>query len=275
MQETQKIQAAADYIRSKVKKIPRTALILGSGLGVLAEEVQDSVSIPYADIPHFPVSTAPGHAGVFTAGTLEGQEVIVMGGRFHFYEGYDMETIAFPIRVMKTIGVETLILTNAAGGVNEQYKPGDLMIITDHLNMVGQNPLRGPNDEQLGLRFPDLSTLYNPELSSILESTARENGIEYRKGVYAWTSGPSFETPAEIRMLRTMGADAVGMSTVPEAITAHHCGICVAGVSCISNMAAGVLDQPITQEEVFEVAALVRDRFSTLIRQTLSKMAVG
>ena len=275
MQETQKIQAAADYIRSKVKKIPRTALILGSGLGVLAEEVQDSVSIPYADIPHFPVSTAPGHAGVFTAGTLEGQEVIVMGGRFHFYEGYDMETIAFPIRVMKTIGVETLILTNAAGGVNEQYKPGDLMIITDHLNMVGQNPLRGPNDEQLGLRFPDLSTLYNPELSSILESTARENGIEYRKGVYAWTSGPSFETPAEIRMLRTMGADAVGMSTVPEAITAHHCGIRVAGVSCISNMAAGVLDQPITQEEVFEVAALVRDRFSTLIRQTLSKMAVG
>jgi len=275
MQETQKIQAAADYIRSKVKKIPRTALILGSGLGVLAEEVQDSVSIPYADIPHFPVSTAPGHAGVFTAGTLEGQEVIVMGGRFHFYEGYDMETIAFPIRVMKTIGVETLILTNAAGGVNEQYKPGDLMIITDHLNMVGQNPLRGPNDEQLGLRFPDLSTLYNPELSSILESTARENGIEYRKGVYAWTSGPSFETPVEIRMLRTMGADAVGMSTVPEAITAHHCGIRVAGVSCISNMAAGVLDQPITQEEVFEVAALVRDRFSTLIRQTLSKMAVG
>ena len=275
MQETQKIQAAADYIRSKVKKIPRTALILGSGLGVLAEDVQDSVSIPYADIPHFPVSTAPGHAGVFTAGTLEGQEVIVMGGRFHFYEGYDMETIAFPIRVMKTIGVETLILTNAAGGVNEQYKPGDLMIITDHLNMVGQNPLRGPNDEQLGLRFPDLSTLYNPELSSILESTARENGIEYRKGVYAWTSGPSFETPAEIRMLRTMGADAVGMSTVPEAITAHHCGIRVAGVSCISNMAAGVLDQPITQEEVFEVAALVRDRFSTLIRQTLSKMAVG
>lgn len=275
MQETQKIQAAADYIRSKVKKIPRTALILGSGLGVLAEEVQDSVSIPYADIPHFPVSTAPGHAGVFTAGTLEGQEVIVMGGRFHFYEGYDMETIAFPIRVMKTLGVETLILTNAAGGVNEQYKPGDLMIITDHLNMVGQNPLRGPNDEQLGLRFPDLSTLYNPELSSILESTARENGIEYRKGVYAWTSGPSFETPAEIRMLRTMGADAVGMSTVPEAITAHHCGIRVAGVSCISNMAAGVLDQPITQEEVFEVAALVRDRFSTLIRQTLSKMAAG
>ena len=275
MDPQDKIQAAADYIRSKVKRIPRTALILGSGLGVLAEEVQDPVSIPYSEIPHFPVSTAPGHAGVFTAGTLEGQEVIVMGGRFHYYEGYDMDTIAFPIRVMKSLGVDTLLLTNAAGGVNEEYKPGDLMIITDHLNMVGQNPLRGSNDEQLGPRFPDLSTLYNPDLSGILQATAEENGIDYQKGVYAWMSGPSFETPAEIRMLRTIGADAVGMSTVPEAITAHHCGIRVAGVSCISNMAAGVLDQPITQEEVFEVAKLVRERFSLLIRQTLSKMAAA
>lgn len=273
MDKQKKIQTAADYIRGKVKRIPQTALILGSGLGVLAEEVQDPVSISYSEIPHFPVSTAPGHAGVFTAGTLEGQEVIVMGGRFHYYEGYDMDTIAFPIRVMKSLGVDTLLLTNAAGGVNEGYKPGDLMIITDHLNMVGQNPLRGPNDEQLGPRFPDLSTLYNPELSGILEATAKENGIDYQKGVYAWMSGPSFETPAEIRMLRTIGADAVGMSTVPEAITAHHCGIRVAGVSCISNMAAGVLDQPITQEEVFEVAKLVRERFSLLIRQTLSRMA--
>ncbi|MFW6207986.1 MAG: purine-nucleoside phosphorylase [Spirochaetota bacterium] len=273
MDPQDKIQAAADYIRGKVKRIPRTALILGSGLGVLAEEVQDPVSIPYSEIPHFPVSTAPGHAGVFTAGTLEGQEVIVMGGRFHYYEGYDMDSIAFPIRVMKSLGVDTLLLTNAAGGVNEEYKPGDLMIITDHLNMVGQNPLRGPNDEQLGPRFPDLSTLYNPELSGMLEATAKENGIDYQKGVYAWMSGPSFETPAEIRMLRSIGADAVGMSTVPEAITAHHCGIRVAGVSCISNMAAGVLDQPITQEEVFEVAKLVRERFSLLIRQTLSRMA--
>lgn len=275
MQSTQRIQTAADYIRSKVKRIPRTALVLGSGLGILAEEVQEAVSIPYSEIPHFPVSTAPGHAGVCTAGTLEGQEVIVMGGRFHYYEGYDMDTIAFPIRVMKSLGVNTLLLTNAAGGVNEQFAPGDLMIITDHLNMTGQNPLRGPNDEQLGPRFPDLSTLYCPELRAMLEAAAKENSIGYQKGVYAWMSGPSFETPAEIRMLRTMGADAVGMSTVPEAITARHCGIRVAGVSCISNMAAGVLDQPITQEEVFEVAELVRERFSLLIRQTLSKMAAG
>lgn len=275
MQETQKIQAAADYIRSKVKRIPRTALVLGSGLGILAEEVQEAVSIPYKEIPHFPVSTAPGHAGVCTAGSLEGQEVIVMGGRFHYYEGYDMDTIAFPIRVMKSLGVNTLLLTNAAGGVNEQFEPGDLMIIIDHLNMTGQNPLRGPNDEQLGPRFPDLSTLYNPELCDMLEAAAKENRIDYQKGVYAWMAGPSFETPAEIRMLRSMGADAVGMSTVPEAITARHCGIRVAGVSCISNMAAGVLGQPITQEEVFEVAKLVRERFSTLIRQTLAKMAAG
>jgi purine-nucleoside phosphorylase len=198
-----------------------------------------------------------------------------MGGRFHYYEGYDMATIAFPIRVMKSLGVKTLILTNAAGGVNEQYQPGDLMIITDHLNMTGQNPLRGPNDEQLGPRFPDMSTLYNPELRRMLQEVAEEHNINYQNGVYAWMTGPSFETPAEIRMLRTLGADAIGMSTVPEAITAHHCGIKVAGVSCISNMAAGVLNQPITEEEVFEVAKLVRERFSTLIRRTLEKMTKG
>jgi len=273
MDNKQNIQAAADYIRSKVKEIPETALILGSGLGVLAEEVQEPVHIPYKDIPHFPVSTAPGHAGVFTAGSLQGQEVIVMGGRFHYYEGYDMATIAFPIRVMKSLGVKTLILTNAAGGVNEQYQPGDLMIITDHINLTGRNPLRGPNDEQLGPRFPDMSTLYNPELRRMLQEVAEEHKISYQNGVYAWMTGPSFETPAEIRMLRSLGADAIGMSTVPEAITAHHCGIKVAGVSCISNMAAGVLNQPITEEEVFEVAKLVRERFSTLIRRTLEKMA--
>jgi purine-nucleoside phosphorylase len=269
MQEHQRVQAAADYIRSTVQRTPEIALVLGSGLGILAEEVQDPVSIPYSEIPYFPVSTAPGHAGTFTAGSLQGREVIVMGGRFHYYEGYDMETIAFPVRVMNRLGIKTLVLTNAAGGINTSYKPGDLMIMCDHINMTGQNPLRGPNDEEIGLRFPDLSTLYNPELNEVLVKVAQENGIDYQKGVYAWMSGPSFETPAEIRMLRTLGADAVGMSTVPEAITAHHCGIKVAGVSCISNMAAGVLDQPITQEEVFEVAKLVRERFSTLIRHTL------
>ncbi len=272
MQEHQRVQAAADYIRGKIKRIPEIALVLGSGLGILAEEVQDPVSVPYGEIPHFPVSTAPGHAGMCTAGSLQGQEVIVMGGRFHYYEGYDMETIAFPVRVMNSLGVKTLILTNAAGGIDTRYSPGDLMIMTDHINMTGQNPLRGPNDEEIGLRFPDLSTLYNPQLNELLESVAKESGINYQKGVYAWMPGPSFETPAEIRMLRTLGADAVGMSTVPEAITAHHCGIKVAGVSCISNMAAGVLDQPITQEEVFEVAKLVQERFSTLIRHTLQRV---
>ncbi|PKL26404.1 MAG: purine-nucleoside phosphorylase [Spirochaetae bacterium HGW-Spirochaetae-3] len=275
MEKTRNVKAAADYVRARAKRVPSIALMLGSGLGGLAKEVQDTVCIPYGDIPGFPVSTAPGHAGVLTAGRLQDRDVIVMGGRFHHYEGYGMEDIAFPVRVMRDLGVETLILTNAAGGVNTSFKPGDLMVITDHINMTGQNPLRGANDESLGPRFPDMGGLYDKRLNGILRKVAEERSIDCRSGVYAWMTGPSFETPAEIRMLRVLGADAVGMSTVPEAITAHHCGIRVAGVSCISNMAAGVLDQPVTEEEVFEITQRVKGSFSALIRGLLERIDEG
>lgn len=272
MEQKLKVRAAGEYIKSMMKTSPDTALMLGSGLGLLADEVSQAVRIPYADIPYFPVSTAPGHAGVMTLGRLQGRDVLVMGGRFHYYEGYEMESIAFPVRVMHELGVKNLVLTNAAGGVNLSFKPGNLMIISDHVNMTGQNPLRGPNDPSLGTRFPDVGNLYDKRLRSILLKVAQENGIDCRSGVYAWMTGPSFETPAEIRMLRTLGADAVGMSTVPEAITAHHCGIRVAGVSCISNMAAGVLDQKVTEEEVLEITQRVKGSFSALIRGFLERI---
>lgn len=266
------IREAAAFIRARVERIPEAALMLGSGLGALAEEVEDAVRIPYAEIPHFPVSTAPGHAGVFTMGRFEGREVIVMGGRFHYYEGYDVSTIAFPVRVMRSLGVDTLVLTNAAGGVNTSFRPGDLMAIDDHMNLTGQNPLRGANDESIGPRFPDLSALYDKELRAALDEAAASEGIPIKHGVYAWMTGPSFETPAEIRMLRALGADAVGMSTVPEAIAAKHCGMRVAGISCISNMAAGVLDRPISAEEVFEITRKVKSRFSALIHAFVSRL---
>ncbi len=266
------VRNAANYILGRVPKAPDVALMLGSGLGPLADEVEGAVRIPYKDIPGFPVSTAPGHAGVFTVGRLQGRDVIVMGGRFHYYEGYDMAAIAFPVRVMRSLGVRTLILTNASGGVNLAYKPGDLMVMTDHINMTGQNPLRGPNDQGLGPRFPDLSTLYDRELRARIDEAAQAAGVPVRHGVYAWMTGPSFETPAEIRMLRTLGADAVGMSTVPEAITARHCGMRVAGISCISNMAAGVLDQPITEDEVFEITQRVKGQFSALVRGLVARL---
>lgn len=272
MEEKLKVRAAGEYIRSIMKTRPDTALMLGSGLGRLADEVTEALRIPYGDIPFFPASTAPGHAGVMTLGRLQGRDVMVMGGRFHYYEGYDMDSISFPIRVMHEVGVETLVLTNAAGGVNLSFNPGTLMVINDHINMTGQNPLRGANDPSLGTRFPDMSGLYDPGLARVLLRVAKEEGIDCSSGVYAWMTGPSFETPAEIRMLRIIGADAVGMSTVPEAITAHHCGIKVVGVSCISNMAAGVLDQKVTEEEVFEITQRVKGSFSALIRGFLEHM---
>jgi purine-nucleoside phosphorylase len=268
-----RIAEAADYLRARMKGRPDTALMLGSGLGALADEVKNPVAIAYADIPHFPLSTAPGHAGVLTLGSLQGLQVLVMGGRFHYYEGYGQPDIAFAPRVMRALGIQNLILTNAAGGINESYKPGDLMLISDHINMTGQSPLRGLNDESLGSRFPDLSRLYDPWLSGLLVDTALERGLALKRGVYAWMAGPSFETPAEIRMLRAFGADAVGMSTVPEAIAARHCGLRVAGVSCISNMAAGILDQALSEAEVFEVTRRVRHEFSALIRGLLKRLA--
>jgi purine-nucleoside phosphorylase len=261
------IGEAANFIASRLGAAGRLALILGSGLGGLADEIESPLALPYREIPHFPTSTAPGHAGRLVAGKLAGKSVIAMQGRFHYYEGHALERVVFPIRVFKALGVERLFLTNAAGGANPDFSPGDFMIIRDHINLTGQNPCIGPNDDSLGPRFFDMTKAYDPELRALARSSGEELGIALREGVYAWFSGPSFETPAEIRMARILGADAVGMSTVPEVIAAAHCGLKVLGLSCITNMAAGILDRPISGEEVLEVSARKRPEFSALVRR--------
>ncbi len=265
----EEIQVAADYIRSRIREVPDMALVLGSGLGGLADEVESPVVIPYTSIPGFPASTAPGHAGRLVAGRLAGKPVLLMQGRFHCYEGHPLDRVTFPVRTFRLLGVKCLVLTNAAGGVNSDYAPGDFMIIRDHINLAGRNPLVGPNDDSLGPRFPDMSRVYDPALRALARRAGDELGIGLREGVYAWFLGPSFETPAEIRMARILGADAVGMSTVPEAIAAVHCGLRTLGISCITNMGAGMLDQPITSEEVLEISARRRPEFSALIRRII------
>ncbi len=263
-------EEAARYIGDRIGAPPETGLILGSGLNDLADEIIDPVILPYGEIPHFPRSTAPGHKGRLLLGKLEGKQVIVMQGRFHYYEGYPMETVVFPVRVMRQLGVKRLIVTNAAGGVNTSFVPGDLMVIEDHIKMGGGHPLIGPNDSSFGPRFPDMSRVYTPRLAELARTAAAELGEDVKRGVYAFMTGPSFETPAEIRMLRTLGADAVGMSTVPEVIAAGHCGLEVLGISCISNMAAGILEQPITEDEVIEAGRMVREKFAALLRRILA-----
>lgn len=269
-QET--LQRAADHIRATCATPPRVGLILGSGLGVLGDRVPQGIAIPYEEIPGFPVSTVEGHAGRLVAGTLGGQEVLVMQGRFHYYEGYSMDEVVFPVRVMKLLGVDTLIVTNAAGGVNTDFAPGDLMVITDHIKFFTDSPLRGPNIDAFGPRFNDMTTAYTPALRALAHQVARGQGLALREGVYAHMAGPSFETPAEIRMLRTLGADAVGMSTVPEVITAAHASMKVLGISAISNMAAGILDQPLDHEEVMEAGRQVQDAFVALIHGVLEAL---
>ncbi len=241
-------------------------LVLGSGLGDLADTIKDPIIIKYKEIPNFPVSTVPGHAGRLVIGELEGKTVICMQGRFHFYEGYGMDQVVFPIQVMKLLGVKSLILTNAAGCVNTAWKPGDLMLITDHIKLAPTCPMRGPNEDELGPRFFDMSLAYDPSLSKVAREQAKELGINLREGVYMFFAGPNFETPAEIRAARALGADAVGMSTVPEAIAAAHCGLPTMGISCMTNMGAGILDQPLNHEEVLETGLKVKGQFTALIR---------
>jgi purine-nucleoside phosphorylase len=267
-----KINEASDYIKSKINIEPDVGLILGSGLGVLAEEITNRTVIKYEDIPNFPVSTVEGHAGQFVVGYLQDKKVLAMQGRFHFYEGYDMEEIVLPVRVMYKLGIDNLLVTNAAGGINRNFDPGNFMIIQDHINSMGDNPLKGENIEEFGPRFPDMSEVYNEELRELAEKVAVENKIKIVKGNYVALSGPSYETPAEIRHLRTSGADAVGMSTVPETITANHMGMNILGISCITNMAAGVLPQPLDHKEVVEIAEKVKPEFSTLIKGILKEM---
>ncbi len=266
------IQEAASYIRSKSDITPEVGLILGSGLGVLAELIEDGVAIAYSDIPHFPVSTVEGHEGELLLGNIKGRPVVMMKGRFHMYEGYGPEVTAFPVRVMKALGVSSLLVTNAAGGVNTSYQPGDLMVLSDHLNLTARNPLIGPNDPELGVRFPDLSEAYSRRLRQVFKDTAASQGLNVQEGVYAGLLGPTYETPAEIRMLRTLGADAVGMSTVSETIVARHAGVEVLGISCITNMAAGILDQPLSHDEVMETAERVRNQFLKLVLAIIPQM---
>jgi purine-nucleoside phosphorylase len=266
------IDEAAAFIRTTTDIRPEIGLILGSGLGVLGDELEDAVTIPYEDIPHFPVSTVEGHAGELLIGKLQGRSVVLMRGRFHMYEGYEPERTALPVRVMKELGVTTLLVTNAAGGVNLEYKPGNLMLISDHINLTGRNPLVGPNDNALGLRFPDMSDAYSRRLRTIAKDTAAELGVPVQEGVYVGLLGPNYETPAEIRMLRTLGVDAVGMSTVSEVIVARHSGIEVLGISCISNMAAGILNQPLSHVEVMETTERVKEQFLSLVLTVIPKM---
>ncbi len=263
---------AVAYIQPKLAEKPTIGLVLGSGLGVLADEIENPVVIPYHEIPGFTVSTVVGHKGQLVIGTLQGKQVVAMQGRFHFYEGHGLDAVVFPIRVMKLLGVETIIVTNAAGGINENYDPGNLMLIADHINMTFRNPLIGANDEAMGARFPDMSEAYSKELRQLAKEVAGEQGIELREGVYVGLLGPSYETPAEIRMLRILGGDAVGMSTVPEVIVARHMGVKVLGISCISNMAAGILEQPLSHDEVMETTEKVKTQFLALVNGIVAKL---
>lgn len=266
-------EQAARTISSRSSLHPQVALILGSGLGAFADEFADAVAIPYGEIPGFATSTAEGHAGRLIIGKVGDVPVIAMQGRVHFYEGYTLEEVTFPIRVFKLLGIKRLVLTNAAGGIDIELNQGALMVISDHLNLMGANPLRGPNDERFGPRFPDLSEAYSRDLQEKAVDEARALGIEIRRGIYAALAGPSYETPAEIHMLRALGADAVGMSTVPETIVARQMGIDVLGISCITNMAAGISDEPINHAEVMETGQRVRATFTKLLRGIISQLA--
>jgi purine-nucleoside phosphorylase len=267
------IRAAADYIRSKINGLElEIGLILGSGMGLLAEEVENPVHIPYGEIPGFPVSTVEGHAGRLVIGRLSGRNVLVMQGRFHYYEGYPIRALAMPVWVMKLLGIKMMIVTNAAGGVNAAFKEGDLMLITDHLNMFFDNPMIGANLGELGPRFPDTSRAYSERLMGVAKHVAAEQGIGIQQGVYLCNTGPSYETPAEVRMARTLGADAVGMSTVPEVHAATFCGIEVLGISFISNLAAGISDKALSHAEVVETMESIKDKFINLVRGVVQVM---
>ncbi|MGJ9382438.1 purine-nucleoside phosphorylase [Salipaludibacillus sp. CF4.18] len=273
MSNSEMIKDAKEYIEKQLVSKPSIGLILGSGLGMLAEEIESPIHIPYQEIPGFPTSTVTGHKGQLVIGELQGKTVVAMQGRFHYYEGYSMDLVTLPVRVMKAIGVEQLIVTNAAGGINETFEPGNLMIIKDHLNMFGDNPLIGSNNDELGVRFPDMSQAYTAELVQLAHQVAKDMNFKVQEGVYVGNTGPTYETPAEIHMLRTLGGDAVGMSTVPEVIVARHSDMNVLGISCISNMAAGILDQPLTHDEVMETTEQVKADFLSYVKQIVLNMA--
>lgn len=266
------IKESANYILNKIKVKPDVGIILGSGFGTLADKIEDPIKISYSDIPNFPVSTVKGHEGKLVIGVLEGKNVLAMQGRFHYYEGYDIKDVTFPIRVMKEVGIDQLIVTNAAGGSNKDFEPGDLMIITDHINFAGINPLMGKNYDELGPRFLDLTNPYDEELINITKKVGENLNIDLKEGTYMWFSGPTYETPAEVKMAQILGADAVGMSTVPEVIVANHGGMKVLGISCITNMAAGILDKSLSHEDVIKTSEKVKDKFELLVKEIIKNM---
>jgi purine-nucleoside phosphorylase len=272
LQAGYKMELTINYIREKIKDFqPEIGIILGSGLGDFADEY-NSIAISYKDIPNFQASNVQGHKGQLVFAEINGKKVVMMQGRYHFYEGYSMQTVTYPVKVMKKLGVKTLIVTNAAGAVSEDFKPADLMLITDHINFMGTNPLIGANDETLGTRFPDMSEVYSKELIEKAEKIAQKLNIKYQKGVYVATTGPSYETPAEIKMFRILGANAVGMSTVPETIVANYCGLKVLGISCLTNYAAGVTNTPLNHKEVIETADKVKESFKTLLAEFIKSL---
>lgn len=266
-------EAAARFIQKKTKLRPKIALVLGSGLGAFADEFAEATRIPYAKIPHFPRSTAIGHAGQLVLGKVEGVEVVGMQGRVHLYEGYSAQEVTFPIRVFSRLGVKAVILTNAAGGIKKEFRQGRLVVISDHINLQGANPLSGPNDENFGPCFPDMTNAYDKKFRHLTLAAGRKLNIELGEGVYAALVGPSYETPAEIRYLRSIGADLVGMSTVPEVIAARHSGMRTLGISCVTNAAAGVLDQPLDHNQVLETAEWVKSQFIGLLRAVIPQIA--
>ena len=268
----ERAEHAARIIRARISSQPRIAVVLGSGLGAFADDFEEPITIPYQEIPGFGRSTAVGHAGELVIGKIDQVPLLAMKGRLHYYEGYSLEEVTFPVRALKLLGLKTIILTNASGGVNVQFNPGTLMVITDHLNLMGDNPLRGPNDERFGPRFPDMSAVYSPALQEIVMEEAREMGIDIRRGVYAALTGPSYETPAEIHLMRNCGADAVGMSTVPEAIVARHMDLEVLGISCVTNLAAGVTDEPISHEDVMATGNRVSATFTQFLRRVVVRL---
>jgi purine-nucleoside phosphorylase len=269
----ERAERAAESIRAVIDDVPKTAVVLGSGLGPLVDRLADRVILPYSGIPFFPVPTVEGHHGNLVAGTIGPARVLYLQGRFHYYEGHELADVTFPVHVLRRLGVETLVLTAATGGINTDFRPGDIVALSDHLNLIGQNPLRGPNDARFGTRFPDMTAVYSPRLRSIAAKEASRLGVSLRSGVYVCLPGPSYETPAEIAMLRTLGADVVGMSTVPEAIVARHSGMEVLAFALVTNAAAGVTGAPITHEEVLEAGRQAVPQLGGLIEAVVKRLA--
>lgn len=266
------IDKSVEYIKKNIDQIPEIAIILGSGLGSLTDKIENKIVLDYKDIHGFPQSSVQGHKGELVFGNIGNTSVVAMKGRIHFYEGEGIDRVVYPIRVLSKLGIKKLIVTNAAGGVNKDFTPGDLMLIKDHINFTGQNPLIGKNDDEVGPRFLDMTYTYSEEFRNLAKDKAKELNIDLKEGVYMWFTGPTYETPAEVKLAAILGADAVGMSTVPEVIVARHSAMEVLGLSCITNLAAGILDQPLNHEEVIEVSAKIKDKFESLIINVVESM---